>query len=54
MWCKVSHFVKIYVLPLRASDLGIGDDSKATPKSIGKFMAFNPLTEPQQNQLQQS
>ena len=25
MWCKVSHFVKIHMLRLRASDLGIGD-----------------------------
>ena len=25
MWCKVSRFVKIYMLRLRASDLGIGD-----------------------------
>ena len=24
MWCKVSHFVKIHMLRLRASDLGIG------------------------------
>ena len=26
MWCKVSHFVKICMLHLRASDLGIHDD----------------------------
>ena len=25
MWCKVSHFVKICMLRLRASDLGIGE-----------------------------
>ena len=25
MWCKVSHFVKIHMLRLRASDLGIGE-----------------------------
>ena len=25
MWCTVSHFVKIHMLRLRASDLGIGD-----------------------------
>ena len=24
MWCKVDNFVKIYMLRLRASDLGIG------------------------------
>ena len=38
MWCKVSHFVKICMLCLRVSDLGIGENVRLFSLSFALFL----------------